>query len=709
MAYITHRRADGAYQLLREHIYGVADRAETFAADFGAGEHARRAGLLHDIGKYSEAAQARQRDPEHTARVDHSTLGAQEAARMGDGYAAFCVAGHHGGLPDRGSAASREDGTLMARLKKTDLPSADAWKTEITVPDKAAVPSWLRGIPKGTQAFANALYTRMLFSALVDADYLDTEAYMAEGSVRRGRDMTPAQLLDRLEKYVAPWRKGTGSALNQKRTEILERCLRGAEDAPGLYTLTVPTGGGKTVSSLAFALSHAAAHGLRRVIYVVPYTSIIEQNAEVFRRIVGAENVLEHHANVEFDGEDQVLRLATENWDAPIIVTTAVQFFESLFAARTSRCRKLHNIASSVVIFDEAQMLPMPFLRPCVNAIAELTLHYRVTSVLCTATQPSLGQLFAEYAPTLPCREIAENIAGNAALFRRTTFDQTGEITAEALSGRLMQSDEVLCIVNTRKQAQTLYDMLPAEGRYHLSTLMTPEHRSRVLKEIRERLQAGLSCRLVSTSLVEAGVDVDFPEVWREESGLDSILQAAGRCNREGRRNAAESIVHIFRMEGKLPRMYDQPVAALRRTMAQHADIASPEAIHTYFNELMFIRGRLFLDQQDIMRLSGGPMFRQIEAAFRLIDSQTIPVYLSVTEDQAELADLRQGLATRTTLRRLGRFAVHVYPQHFDRLIQAGVLEYPAGREYGILLDDRQYDAHCGLTMEPECGGMWFC
>lgn len=472
MAYITHRRADGAYQPLREHIYGVADRAETFAADFGAGEHARRAGLLHDIGKYSEAAQARQRDPEHTARVDHSTLGAQKAARMGDGYAAFCVAGHHGGLPDRGSAASREDGTLMARLKKTDLPSADAWKTEITVPDKAAVPSWLRGIPKGTQAFANALYTRMLFSALVDADYLDTEAYMAEGSVQRGRDMTPAQLLDRLEKYVAPWRKGTGSALNQKRTEILERCLHGAEDAPGLYTLTVPTGGGKTVSSLAFALSHAAAHGLRRVIYVVPYTSIIEQNAEVFRRIVGAENVLEHHANVEFDGEDQALRLATENWDAP---------------------------------------------------------------------------------------------------------------------------------------------------------------------------------------------------------------------------------------------MYDQPVAALRRTMAQHADIASPEAIHTYFDELMFIRGRPFLDQQDIMRLSDGPMFREIEAAFRLIDSQTIPVYLSVAEDQAELADLRQGLATRTTLRRLGRFAVHVYPQHFDRLIQAGVLEYPTGREYGILLDDRQYDAHCGLTMEPECGGMWFC
>lgn len=592
----------------------------------------------------------------------------------------------------------------MGRLKKEGLPPAEAWRTEIAVQAGEVLPVWLRSASLGTRDFAHALYIRMLFSCLVDADYLDTEDYMSFSGVPRGSEATLAHLLTKLEQYVAPWRQGATSTLNQRRNEILERCLCGAGDAPGLYTLTVPTGGGKTVSSLAFALAHGAAHGLRRVIYVVPYTSIIEQNAAEFRKVVGAEHVLEHHANAEHDTDEEKLRLATENWDATIVVTTAVQFFESLFSARTSRCRKLHNIASSVVIFDEAQMLPMPFLRPCVDAIAELVLHYHVTAVLCTATQPSLGKLLAAYAPQLPCRELAEHVEENDAFFRRTTLEMTGEIEETALAEHLRDAAQVLCIVNTRKRAQALYALLPEEGRFHLSTLMTPVDRFAVLDEVRQRLRNGQVCRVVSTSLVEAGVDVDFPTVWREESGLDSILQAAGRCNREGKRPVGESVVHVFRFGEKPPQMYDQQLTALRKTCDKHQDIASPQAIRTYFDNLMYLRGDAFLDQKGIMDMSSQLSFRDIDEVFRLIDSQTMPVYIPADENQKELAALRDGCATRGDMRRLGRWAVNVYPQHFEKLRMAGVLDCPAGGQYGILLDEHQYDRNCGLSMEPDCG-----
>ena len=710
MDYVTHKREDGCCQALKDHITGVAGRAAAFARPFGAGEHARRAGLLHDIGKYSAAAQARQRDPEHTAPVDHSTAGTQEALRINDLPTAFAVAGHHGGLPDRGSRGSIEDATLMARAAKplTGEMDASAWRKEIELPTGSLLPAWLHAVPPANRGFAAAAYTRMLFSCLVDADYLDTEEFMTGGEVHRGNETTPAELLERLRRYVAPWLDNASGALNQRRTEILRRCLRGGEDARGLYTLTIPTGGGKTISSLAFALSHAVRHGLRRVIYVVPYTSIIEQKAQVFRGIVGEENVLEHHANVESE-ENGALRLATENWDAPVIVTTAVQFFESLFAARPSRCRKLHSIASSVVIFDEAQMLPLPFLRPCVDAIAELVQHAGVTAVLCTATQPSLGRLFRAYAPGLPCTEIAPDVDASYPLFRRVRFEMEGVLEEETVAARQAAELQTLCIVNSRKRAQRIFHLLPEEGRFHLSTLMTPEHRSRILASIRSRLAAGQPCRVVSTSLVEAGVDLDFPTVWREEAGLDSVLQAAGRCNREGRRPVMQSVVHVFRFDQKPPRMFAQSIAALRRVIDQHEDIASVQAIRAYFDQLMFLCGDAFLDERGILEKSSRLAFREIEEAFRMIDSPTIPVYIPSHDNQAWLAALRSGEISRSMLRRLGRSAVNVYPQHFRLLREAGVLECPAGDICGILIDPWQYDADCGLALEPECGELWFC
>lgn len=704
--YVTHKRDDGEYQELRSHLQGVAERAAAFAAPFGAPEHAKRAGLLHDVGKYSPAAQKRQRDPEHTRPVDHSTAGAQEALKTyRDAHVAFAIAGHHGGLPDMGSRASMEDGTLMGRMQKNLSGENDpsAWKTEVAVQGGVFAPAWL----SKAGGFTQAMYTRMLFSCLVDADYLDTEAYMSHGDVARGYDAEFSQLIFRLRAYVAPWLEKAEGPVNAKRNELLLQCLAGAERPRGLYTLTVPTGGGKTVSSLAFALSHAVEHGLSRVVYVAPYTSIIEQNAKQFRKILGDENVLEHHSNADLN--DEKGKLAAENWDAPVVVTTAVQFFESLFSCKASRCRKLHNIANSVVILDEAQTLPIAYLRPCVNAIAELVQHYGVTAVLCTATQPALGELFREYAPQLPCRELARKPEALFRCFRRVTFAMEGCMDEADLARQLSDTRQALCIVNSRKQAQSLFHLLEGEGTYHLSTLMTPDHRSSILDTIRTRLQEGRPCRVVSTSLVEAGVDLDFSTVWRQEAGLDSILQAAGRCNREGKREADQSVVHIFHFQQMPPKAFWADIDAMRKTVEEHSDLSTPQAVEAYFHHLHFTLSKEAMDAKKILEKSNALEFQKINDAFQMIESQTIPVYIPRAENRELLDRLREGKPTRAVLRALGRSAVNVYPQHFRALLEVGALECPMGDSFGILVDPRQYDQHCGLALEPECGNWWFC
>ena len=351
--------------------------------------------------------------------------------------------------------------------------------------------------------------TRMLYSCLVDADFLDTERFMDGERGRGGYDDLPT-LLRRLKEYIAPWQEPK-TALNKLRCKILNSCLDAGSKPKGIYTLTVPTGGGKTVASLAFALRHAVAHGMKRVIYVVPYTSIIEQNAEVFREILGDGNVLEHHSGVQFELSDgaspeEVRRaLAAENWDMPVIVTTAVQFFESIYANRSSKCRKLHNLADSVIIFDEAQMLPLCHLRPCVAAMASLAEQFRSTLVLCTATQPSLGDLLHTYAPSCPVTELCPQTAEEYDSFRRVTFRQEGILEDDALAERLSEHRQVLCIVNSRKAAQSIFARLPQEASFHLSTLMVPAQRQMLLDKIRRRLKAGEPCRVVSTSLIEAG------------------------------------------------------------------------------------------------------------------------------------------------------------------------------------------------------------
>ena len=708
MEFVTHRREDGTFQPLKEHIENVGERAAQFAAAFDAAEHGREAGLLHDIGKYSSKGQKRQRDPEHTAKVDHSSAGAQEAFRRKDPMAAFAVAGHHGGLPDFGSRGDTDGGTLCSRLNKplTGGDDPSAWKQEIVLPSSIPMPSWAVNCQEGR---VQALYTRMLFSCLVDADFLDTEAAL-QGRQPRGGYASLEELLQKLQSHVAPWLKEPKNELCAKRSDILRSCLQGGEREKGLYTLTVPTGGGKTVSSLAFALSHAVRHGMERIIYVIPYTSIIEQNAKVFAEILGEENVLEHHSQTELADEKgdsetpdaRRRRLACENWDAPVIVTTAVQFFESLYAAKTSRCRKLHNLADSVVIFDEVQTLPVPFLKPCVSAIGELVRHYGVTAVLCTATQPELGRLFNELAPELSIREIAPEPDELFEFFRRVSFQQEGERTNEELAARLTETKQALCIVNTRKRAREVFRLLPEEGRFHLSTLMTPQDRKRVLDAVRERLKERKPCRVVSTSLVEAGVDVDFPAVWREVAGLDSILQAAGRCNREGKKSAAESRVHIFHADGNIPRMLKLNVAAAESVLADYEDVNTRPAIQAYFQQLLWAKGDAALDEKRILESESKFRFRQTDKDFHLIDENTVTVYIPSKADPKDIQALRDKQFSKGLLRRLSQSTVNLYKTEFQKLMENGALEMFAEDGYAILLNPNMYSDECGLEICPE-------
>ena len=710
MTYLAHIAGDGRKQTAAEHLNGTAERCALFAAPFGAEELGRLAGLSHDLGKYSMEFQRRL---DNGPKVDHATAGAFACWRMGQPLAAFAAAGHHGGLPDRGTQGDSPDaGTFLGRMKRAErggLPDCSAWTEEIALPSPAPPPC-------GTEPLSQIFFTRMLFSCLTDADFLDTEAFM-DGSPRPEHPAPLDDLWERLQRHISGWFPPQGE-LNSRRCAVLEQCIRmGKTQPPGLFTLTVPTGGGKTVASLAFALAQARARarGLRRIIYVIPYTSIIEQTAQEFRTILGAENVLEHHSNAayEIDAEatPKTVRLAqaAENWDMPVVVTTAVQFFESLYANRPSQCRKLHNLAGSVILFDEAQLLPLPCLRPCVHAIAQLVQHYGASAVLCTATQPALGPLFAEFLPGRPAVELCPPELCPPESFRRVCFRQAGRLDWDTLSGQLQQHEQVLCVVNSRKSAQEIFTRLSGEGNFHLSTLMYPAHRRAKLEEIRRRLREGLPCRVISTSLIEAGVDVDFPAVFREEAGLDSILQAAGRCNREGKRPVSESIVTLFRGEAAPPPLFQTAIGAGRMVLEQYDDIASREAIQAYFHTLLELKGAEAQDIYGILPKIRTELFpfQSVAERFHMIDSPTRTVYIPLGAGAELVGRLRAGERSRALFRQLGQYGVSIYENHFAALDQAGDLERLEDGS-AILATLSLYSEETGLSLEADCGKAFF-
>ena len=727
------------WQTLQSHLVNVGEIAAEFARVFGAQEIAYQTGQLHDLGKYSEAFDRRLHGG---PSVDHATAGAKIAIeRWGNAIGklmAFCIAGHHAGLAN-GNGEGDNRRTLKQRLALqfgADIPILDnLWQQEIKLPQNLSAP------PLKADAhhpfFSYAFFTRMLYSCLVDADYLDTEAFysnLENKAVERSGYPDLKALQHNFNQFINAFRRRItqapeqteaekrNAALNRLRSEILDHAVEQATQAQGLFTLTVPTGGGKTFTSMAFALEHAKRHGMRRVIYVIPFTSIIEQNAAEFCKAfgeLGEQAVLEHHSTFD-DGKLQneatkdKLRLASENWDAPIVVTTAVQFFESLFAERSSRCRKLHNITGSVIILDEAQMLPLNLLLPIMQAIKELAQNYRCSIVMCTATQPAVQAENGFYRGFENVREIAPKPTALFDKLRRTTVQHIGTQTDADLFAKLGEHPQMLIIVNNRRHARSLYDQAKhLEGTFHLTTLMCAKHRSQKLDEIRGRLKNGEPCRVIATSLIEAGVDVDFPLVMRAEAGLDSVAQAAGRCNREGKRPSENSFVWIFSPEDKwqAPPELAAQAAVMRLTADSFSDdLLSTQAVAAYFAELYQFKGSE-LDNKKILKIhndTGQSLdfpFQTIADKFRMIESHMQPLIIPFDGEAENLiSSLHHADHIGGLLRKLQPYTVQIPEKALAALYKAGriepINEKNFGKQFYTLIGLDLYDEVAGLSWE---------
>lgn len=719
-AHSVKGRPFSEWETLEQHANAVADRAAMFAAPFGGSQIARLLGLVHDLGKIKPRFQVKLQGVQNGE--PHSAEGARLLQTGFNPLLAACVAGHHSGLPDIAE--------MIQRLQNVPDPVVPEW---LTLP-KALTP--FGPLAGGAAHFPIQFAIRMLFSCLVDADEVETAAFYdaIDGrSVNRNPATITVDHQSAFNAYIAGF-EGAAGPVNQLRAEILTYARAQAAQDPGLFTLTVPTGGGKTLTSLGFAIDHALLHGMERIIHVIPFASIVEQTADVFGEVLGSDQVVEHHSTFDWDGVDDEedlrrLRRVTRNWDAPVIVTTAVQFFESLFASRKKRCAKLHNLARAVIVIDEAQTMPRKLLRPCLAVITELARHYGATVVLSTATQPVLTKKAG-----LNVEEALENVRELApepkllyTALRRTRVSDAGPMDDEALVALITAAPQVLAIVNNRRHARALFDHVAGlQGAHHLSTTMTSQHRRNVLGEVRVRLKEKLPVRLISTSLIEAGVDVDFPLVLRASAGIDSIAQAAGRCNREGRLGKlGEVIVFTPTSEGTEPPEEVRQMADIgREILAAHQDDPLAEvAVSDYFRALLWRQGPEALDAVQVdpqgakktgimteIAESGDQAhfrFAKIADAFRMIENAQAPVIVrggrwGIADEL--LRDLTYAKGTGGIARSLQPFVVSL-PHHIRRALETSRAaslwrEDLFGREFLLLDSETLYDDEAGIRME---------
>lgn len=725
--YYAHTKANATkedWQPLEEHLQNVSRVAGEFAAKFGNQEMGELIGLAHDIGKYSEEFQGRLLGS--NKRVDHSSAGAQLMKKKYDDIVGVILAqgilGHHGGLKDF-YGTSGNGSSVQERLEQ-NVCNYQAYQNEICFPDK--VSPFIKDLQKNQMNFSLSFYIRMLFSCLVDADFLDTERYINEEKTeKRSIDVSISSLREKFYAELEEMKRGKElTELNKIRNEILDDCINAAKKEPGIFTLTVPTGGGKTLSSAAFALKHAEEHGLERIIYVIPFTSIIEQNASVFRHFLYKEVILEHHSNVDYSEmledenyirtlQEERWRLASENWDYPFIVSTSVQFFESLFHHKTSKCRKIHNLAKSVIIVDEAQSIPVDYFRVCLEGLKELTRSYGTTVVLCTATQPYIDQFFlTEKKPV----EIISRPSELYLMCKRTDVEYLTEISDEELCKRLLENRKALCIVNTRKHAHHLFNILSKhedEGVFHLSTHMYPEHRKKILKQIRERLNTSEMCIVISTSLIEAGVDISFPYVYRSLIGIDSIAQAAGRCNREGKLkdelgNRINGRVYVFESDEKhaLPKGWMSYTASLgKEILHRYEDPLSLDAIEEYFKQL-FSRDSTVLDRKRIFEEYNKSQlryeFKELSGKFSFIDTDTKSIIIPIdAEIEKKIYSLKFAKYPSSIVKELQKYMVNVYEYELKKLQESkSVIQVQDGLY--MLDDDSLYCEKEGLLVEED-------
>ncbi|WP_138494382.1 CRISPR-associated endonuclease Cas3'' [Paenibacillus pinistramenti] len=746
--YIAHVRKnkDGCWaepHTLDDHSESTAKRAEEFASKFNSSLWARAQGWGHDAGKgrmewltylnlksgYDQEAHLEGKP----GKIPHAIHGAELVERIyGKGIGrmlAYCIAGHHTGLPDWSSAEGAGQASLQ--FKKTQFKHQELEQIDPSlIAELQKFKNQLRPPWKFKSGLDISLWIRMLFSCLIDADYLDTEFYMNQAKAElRGQYLPIEELRNRLRRHnEALANEAEPIPVNAIRREILQKCIQAAHGAQGIYSLTVPTGGGKTLSGLAFALEHASKYELHRVIYVSSYMSILEQNADVFRKAIGDDQIVEHHSNVVEGDLDVKSRLAIENWDAPLIMTTSVQFFESLFAAKPGRCRKLHNIANSIIVLDEVQLLPPAFLAPILETIQLLVDRYNVTIVLSTATQPALkertinGQLFKGLKEVHEIVGTDEQVHSLYDSLIRTEIQFPSDSHAaenwDEIAEQLNQFNQVLCIVSDRRSCRELHSQLPA-GTYHLSSLMCGQHRSDKIRDIKDILEQNLNresqnllpVRVISTQLVEAGVDLDFPVVYRAFAGLDSIMQAAGRCNRNGRLLPRLGKVVVFHPPRPAPMGILRKAAETTKSMLSRTTfnmVTSPAIFETYFNELYWKVHSL--DEKEIIRLldpqRNDPkecsiFFRTASERFKLIDNDNQRTILVPYRDGKLLLDnLRSHGPDRHRMRMLQRYTVTVYEQEFNVLQKRGAVEEIWPNVFALTSVDH-YSEEVGLLIEP--------
>ena len=659
---------------LVEHLRAVAEMAREFSKPFGGDEAAYYSGLWHDIGKFDPEFQrylsgSRSRGP------DHKGAGTKLACQR-LGAAGLIVQGHHGGLKAqanlKGWLAEKAEAPAALQALETarqSIPDLEP-KTRVKIPGFAA-----------KDPVKAEFWVRMVFSAVVDADFLDTERHFNPGKAWvRTTEHTLEVLWERFQERHREATQGATGPVNEIRSEIYHACLDAALNPAGVFRLTVPTGGGKTLSGMGFALRHAAAHGMKRVIVATPYTSITQQTASAYRQFLGGNDhedspvVLEHHSMAEpedqeeYEGGNLWRKLAAENWDAPVVVTTTVQLFQSIFSNRTSTTRKLHRLAESVIILDEAQTLPSKLLTPILDVLRELTENYGTTVVLSTATQPTFQAINA--FKSVPSTEIVRDFQRHfQALKKRVNYDWKTESQTrwEEVAETLRGSSQALGVVNTRKDALNLLEALGDEDAFHLSTLLCGIHRQRVIREIRDRLANGSICRVVSTQVVEAGVDLDFPLVMRAVGPLDSIMQAAGRCNRSGLLESGRVVVFSPQDSRPPPGPYtmatQQTISMLN---AGPLDLDDPDTITTYFQKVFSISDD---DARQIQNVRKELNYPEVADRFRMIEDDAVDVIVPNYGEpgerrmvEASLDKLRNGTPeARLLLRRVRPWTLQVY------------------------------------------------
>lgn len=694
MNIIAHKSKDGREQSLQEHGQNVAKMAASFAAPFGGEKFAERIGVSHDAGKNTVGFQQYIQAPDKNAKSPHAIIAAALNCQANDVLSAVITEGHHSGLHNvldtitnvRAAFAERSQDIATAR----EHFSTDAINQIEIIPEFA----------RKNKVFGQYAFTKMEFSCLTDADYQDTERFMRGYSPRSYNYDSFSGIYDMFRKHIQPWidkdNKMVGEnnqqltkneEINHMRTQMMLQCLNaGSNSRKGdIRTLSIPTGGSKTLSSFAYAIAAAKKDtSIKRIIVVIPFNTITTQTASVLRGIVGEKNILENHFGFDFEDSKQgkLLQYASENWDIPIVVTTNVQFFESFFSNKPSKSRKLHNIADSVIIFDEVQQLPVKYLKPCIKCIESLAANFGARIVLSTATQPALEPYFETIKP----REIIDDSESYVKPFRRCSIENIGTVTAKNLTERIQKHKQCLCVVNEKEEAKAIYTAIEnsrCKNLYCLTTDITPYDREKLLRQIRQNLKDDEPCIVISTSLIESGVDVDFPYGYRELYGLDSILQTAGRVNRNGLRDCGSSTLFVFDGPQEEYRALRNGTSrgcnesdnkkSITRGILQKYDADSPKAIHEYFSRLYGYKGD-GLDKFDIVKMASSKLipFQDISQKFKIIDEDTVTVIISQTAEASELVGkIRNQTATKDDIRKVGKYAVSVRRSRYDKCLAA--------------------------------------